>query len=112
MIELNTSSRDNVAVVNIAGRIIYETENEFRNTIIGLIDEDKINIVLVLDKLSYINSSGLGILINLLKIAQKKGGDIKLTKLQGEIRELFSITSLDQVFSIYDDPDEAVESFS
>ncbi|MCK5687450.1 STAS domain-containing protein [bacterium] len=112
MIELNTSSRDNVAIVGIAGRIIYETENEFRNTILGLIDEDKINIVLVLEKLSYINSSGLGILINLLKIAQKKGGDIKLTKLQGEIRELFSITSLDQVFSIYDDFDEAIESYS
>lgn len=111
MIELNISSKDNITVVEIAGRIIYETENEFRNTILGLVDEDKVNIVLNLGKLSYVNSSGLGILINLLKVAQKKGGDIKLAELQGEIRELFSITSLDQIFSIYADIDEAIESF-
>jgi anti-sigma B factor antagonist len=76
-----------------------------------LISQDKVKLVLDLSKLSYINSSGLGILINLLKTVQVKGGDIKLTGLQGELRELFSITSLDQIFSVFSSVDEAVAAF-
>ena len=111
MIELNTTQKDKITIVEVGGRVVYESEGEFRSTISNLLDADKVNIVLDLSNLSYINSSGLGILINLLKTAQRRGGDIKLANLQGEIRELFSITSLDQVFGIYSSVEEAIEAF-
>jgi anti-sigma B factor antagonist len=112
MLEVNAREQDGINIVEVSGRVVYETENDFRKAILDLISADKVKIVLNLSKLSYINSSGLGILINLLKTSQNKGGDIKLAGLQGELRELFSITSLDQIFSIYPTEEEAIKAFS
>jgi len=111
MLEVNVMDKNGINIIEVAGRVVYESENEFRKSIMDLIAQDRVKLVLDLSKLSYINSSGLGILINLLKTVQAKGGDIKLAGLQGELRELFSITSLDQIFSVFSTPDEAVAAF-
>lgn len=112
MIRLESKEiQDNIHVVTIEGRVIYETEREFQEMIAGLIKAGKVNIVLNLAGLSYVNSSGLGLIINLLKQTQSVGGDIKLVSLQPDIYNLFSITSLIQVFKIFDSVDDAVADF-
>ena len=112
MIKLDLKEvQGDVNLVTIEGRVIYETEREFQEMIAGLIKAGKVNIVLDLAGLSYINSSGLGLIINLLKQAQNVGGDIKLVHLQPDIYTLFSITSLVQVFKIFDSVDEAITDF-
>jgi len=111
MIELIKKEIDDKVVIDVRGRIVYETEEEFRSTIEELLENEKFRIILNLKELVYINSSGLGVMINLLKKAQKLGGDIKLVEIPEEIRELFTITSLDQVFDIFESEDVALQSF-
>jgi anti-sigma B factor antagonist len=58
------------------------------------------------------NSSGLGILIGCLMAVRKQGGDIKLFHLNNKPTELLRMTKLNCVFDVFENEDEAVESFS
>lgn len=111
MLKFITQDCSEAIMVSIEGRIIYETEKDFKETISGLLKNDKNRIVLDCSGLSYINSAGLGVLINLLKSSKAQGGDIRLAGLNPDIRELFEITNLNHIFSIFKTSDEAVKSF-
>ncbi|PKK91640.1 MAG: hypothetical protein CVV64_02950 [Candidatus Wallbacteria bacterium HGW-Wallbacteria-1] len=111
MLKFETRETSGALIVNVEGRIIYETEKTFKDAITDLIKSDKTRIVLNLHGLSYINSAGLGVLINLLKTSKAHGGDIRLCQLNSDLAELFKITNLNQVFTIFDDAEQAVESF-
>lgn len=103
---------NDVTVVEIDGKIIYETEKVVKDKIELLFETGKIKIVMNLNKLTYINSSGLGMLIALLKKARSIGGDVTLSCLTKDIKELFRVTSLDNIFKIADTDDDALNLFS
>jgi anti-sigma B factor antagonist len=68
-------------------------------------------IVLNLGEVNYIDSGGLGILVELRTSAQNAGGTIKLTRLTKHVSDLLQITKLLTVFDVYNSEAEAVESF-
>ena len=102
---------DNIKVVNFSGRIIYDTEEVVKKELDKIVNENNKKIVFNLSDLTYINSSGLGLLINVLKQVRASNGDIKLSNLRPELSELFRITSLNSVFKIYNEESEAIEHF-
>lgn len=109
--EINISEINDITIVDIDGKIIYETEKIVKEYIEKLFDAGKIKIILNLSKLSYINSSGLGMLITLLKKSRSIGGDVKLSSLTKDIKELFRVTSLDHIFKVVENNEIAVEDF-
>ena len=102
---------DNIKVVSFSGRIIYDTEEVVKKELDKLVSEESKKIIFNLSDLTYINSSGLGLLINVLKQVRANNGDIKLSNLRPELSELFRITSLNSVFSIFSEESEAVEEY-
>ncbi len=62
-------------------------------------------------RVTYLSSSALGMLIGLQRRITQKGGQLKLSGVSDEIREVFEITKLDTVFDIYKDVPAAVEAF-
>lgn len=112
MMKITLEQTQGVDVIHLKGRIIYESENYVKSEIEKHFEAGQKKLVLDLSGLSYINSSGLGILINLLKKIRGQNGDMYLAGLSREISELFRITSLDHVFRIFDTVDEAVAAYS
>lgn len=109
--KISVTQNEGIDIVHLKGRIIYESENYLKTEIEKLIEKEGKPLVLDLAELSYINSSGLGILINLLKRNKGMGGDLYLASPSKEIRELFRITSLDHVFKLFDDTESAISAF-
>lgn len=70
------------------------------------------DVVLDLRQVSFLDSSGLGLLIALLKRVAQRGGDLKLAGLQGGVRVVFEITRTSKVFAIFDTVEEAVRSIA
>lgn len=64
--------------------------------------DDKDSIVLDLDNVDFANSSGLGLLVSLLKTAKGKNKNLYLCALRPYIKELFDVTQLNRIFDIYD----------
>lgn len=64
-----------------------------------------------LDKVSYIDSSGIGALISSLSNLKKYQGGLKICNVSGSVRKVFELTKLTSFFEIYDSEQEAISAF-
>jgi anti-sigma B factor antagonist len=76
-----------------------------------LIDEGKKKVVVDLGGVSWMNSSGLGILIGGLTTMRNAGGDLKLAGTTDKVQNLLMVTKLITIFESYDTVEEAVASY-
>jgi anti-sigma B factor antagonist len=100
-----------VNVVCPCGRLDAYASNEMEKRLNPLTDTPKTALVVNLDKLEYISSSGLRILLAGLKKAKKQEGDIRLACLQPYVKEVFDMAGFSQLFKIFDKEDEAINSY-
>lgn len=73
------------------------------------INDQNNKVVLNLENLKYLNSSGLNILINILTKTRKAGGDVAICCVNKKISELLLITKLNHVFNVCDNQDAAIK---
>jgi anti-sigma B factor antagonist len=84
----------------IASDIDMGTAAELRPLLSAELREHGMTLVLDLEAVQFIDSTGLGMLVSLLKEARQAGGTVRLTNLSREVMRLFQITGLEQVFEI------------
>ena len=102
----------NALVIELKGKLVGgPLSSEFSNTLYDYFGKGKKNIVVDLGGLSYVNSTGLGILISGFTSAKKNGGDLKLANINDKVEGLLSITKLNRIFEQYDSVDNAVKSY-
>jgi len=101
-----------VAVVDINGKItIGEGDMVLRDRVVELLDRGHHQIVLNLEKVTYMDSAGIGELVACYKRAKEKGGTVKLLNPSGKVLDLLTLTKLEEVFETYRQEQEAVGSF-
>src|SRR3954452_9382321 len=101
-----------VTVLDIGGKMrIGESGTVFCNTIHGLVEDGRRKILLNLQGVTHIDSTGLGELIASYNTLDKKGGQVKLLHLTQRVRELMILTKLVTVFDVYESESEALNSF-
>jgi anti-sigma B factor antagonist len=102
-----------VSVVDLSGKItIGEGDVVLRDKVIELLDAGHTKILLSLEKVSYMDSAGIGELVACFKKAREKGGTVKLLKPSGKVEDLLQLTKLWEVFDIFtDDEQTAIDSF-
>ena len=102
-----------VAVLDLKGRIrISGGTLALHRSIRCLVEEGKTKILLNLEGVSHIDSSGLGELISSYITLSNKGGQIKLVHLTDRLRDIMIITKLLTVFDVYDNEPDALASFN
>jgi len=110
-LRISTRTIDGVLIVDCNGRIVFGEESaNLRDTVKKLITDNK-HIVLNLSGVSYIDSGGLGTLVALYTSAQTNGGKIKLASLTPRVGDLLQVTKLVTIFEVYDNEEQAVQSF-
>ncbi|MBN1540687.1 STAS domain-containing protein [candidate division KSB1 bacterium] len=103
---------DDVLVLHLEGELMGGSETEvLRRTIEKSIEKEAVDVVVDLDKVRWMNSSGLGMLISALTSLRSSGGDLRLANLNERSRRPIQITRLDQVFQEFDSIESAVNSF-
>lgn len=86
--------------VALSGEIDIYNAPELKEHLNKLIQEARGNIVIDCRDLNYVDSTGLGVLISVLKKVREYEGDIKIKNLKPYIRKIFTITGLDKIFSV------------
>ncbi len=108
----STSERYNTVILTFKGKVMGGPDaTTFHDEIKDLIDKGKTNVVADLSKVSFMNSSGLGILISALTSLRNAGGDLKICGASDRIESLLIVTKLITVFNHFKTLDEAVEAF-
>ena len=82
------------------GEIDIYTSPEFKDKVTEIIENEKASIVINGEKLDYMDSTGLGVLMSLLKKTKEENLVIKIKNLKPNIYKLFDITGLNNVFNI------------
>lgn len=110
--EYSVSENKDVVVIKLEGQVLGgPSADKFREKIKSLVEEGKTNMVADLSGVSFMNSSGLGVLIQTLTTLRKENGDIKLCSAQDRIKSLFKVSKLLSVFDYFETLDEAVDSY-
>jgi len=96
----------------MSGRLTSFEAGAFRDAILGLLKQDKTNIVVNLSGLDYLDSSGIGELVRNYFSVAKQGGAMKVVGLASKVQEILRITNLYQFFPEFPDETSALDSFS
>lgn len=103
---------DKVILLSLKGKLITTEETEKLKSLVQSALERKFcNIIINLKNLSRISSLGIGAIMQAMTIIREAGGDLRLAGLDENIKNIFSITKLIGVIQIFDQNDQALESF-
>ena len=105
-------SEGDAYVVELAGEIDVYTSPKVKDAITELIDQGHYNLVINLEKVRYIDSTGLGVLIGGLKRVREHGGSVSLVCTNPQIKKIFDITGLVKIFGIFDSEPSAMKALA
>ena len=101
-----------VNVLSLSGRLDAYCATELEKKLDLLIEAGQHRLVVDLEKLEYISSSGLRVFLAALKKTRKQQGDINLACMKPFIKEVFDIAGFSQLFNIFDTQEAAVAGFT
>jgi anti-sigma B factor antagonist len=111
-LEIQQREREGVTILDLNGRVTVGPEaTALREKIAGLSSAGSPRIVLNLQHVDYIDSTGLGALVIVATTMRKAGGNVKLVNLNRRNIELLVMTKLATVFEIFNDEQDAVNSY-
>jgi anti-sigma B factor antagonist len=95
-------------VVSAYGELDVATSPELRELFVKLVADGSVRLVLDLDGVDFLDSTGLGTIVSTLKRARTHGGDLRLVCTQSRITRMFEITGLDKAVPLLPTLDAAV----
>ncbi len=110
-IEIIQSFAGDIPVLSVSGKIDALTSKDFEAALNGLIDQDKKFLIVNMEKVEFLSSSGLRVLMASLNKVKHKDGDLRLAALQPFVRDVFFMTGANRFFSIYPSQEEAIKAF-
>jgi anti-sigma B factor antagonist len=95
-------------IIAVSGEIDVYTAPKLREKLVSLVDSGNYHLIVDMEGVEFLDSTGLGVLVGGLKRVRAHDGWIDLVSTQGRILRIFRITGLNKVFSIYDSVAQAV----
>jgi len=99
---LATDKKPTETILHCSGRITNETANQLRETARALIAENK-RLVIDLSNVNYLDSSGLGMIVGVYITAKKAKCPLQLINLTPRVKEIFTLTRLDEALAGHDE---------
>ena len=102
---------NDVAIVEIKGRLDVTTASDLEQVFTKLLSENQNKVLVECRELEYISSAGLRVLLNAAKQYNKVSGQIMLAGLSQNVKQVFEISGFTSIFPIYATRDEALKAF-
>jgi len=110
MIDYFISNGENTTTITLEGKLLSDADLKAVSTEIEKLQNW--NIILDLKDLSHVNSSGIAFMVRILTRSRVNGGDAVMTQLNSNLKKLFDITKMHEVFRIYDIMEDAIKHFN
>jgi anti-sigma B factor antagonist len=107
-LSLSTRTQSEHTVLEVGGEIDVYTAPQLRERLIELVEGGRQHIVVDMEQVEFLDSTGLGVLVGGLKRVRAQDGSLRLVCAQERILKIFRITGLEKVFGIFSSVDEAV----
>jgi anti-sigma B factor antagonist len=100
-----------VTILDMQGRLVLDETEFFRRRLDELIRQNRLQIVLNLKAVTYIDSAGVGMMVGKYLSVRRLGGDIKLLHLSPRSYRVMTITKLLTVFEAFESEEQAIAAF-
>ena len=107
-LKLGHYAKDSIEVIDVQGEIDMYTAPRLRELLIDLVSKGNYQLVANLEKVGFLDSTGLGVLVGGLKRVRAHDGSLDLVCTQQRILKIFQITGLTEIFGIYATADQAI----
>jgi anti-sigma B factor antagonist len=107
-LKLGHYNKDGIEVIDVEGEIDVYTAPRLRELLIDLVNKNTYKFVVNMEKVEFLDSTGLGVLVGGLKRMRAWDGSLDVVCTQQRILKLFRITGLTKVFGIYETVDQAI----
>ena len=107
-LSITTSETDGKTVVAVGGEIDVYTAPRLRDKITELVADGIYQIVIDMEAVEFLDSTGLGVLVGGLKKVRAHDGSLELVCNQDRLLKIFRITGLAKVFVIHETPEAAL----
>jgi len=108
--KIRHSEKNGIPVIAVEGDINIDTASGLRDAIMRLYEEGTLKLVIDFKDVSYIDSSGLAVLIEMLQIFRQNNGEIALSNMVDKIKYVFEVSKIDMLMSVYKNEEDAVAS--
>lgn len=109
--EIQVTQSSEITVVAPKGDLDTASAARMKQTLGALLDAGKTRLVVDLGGVAYMDSAGLGQLVNAMKLARKAGGDLRLCALSEETLRVFETTRLNKEMALYPTRQAAIASW-
>ena len=109
---VKVENKNGLTVCCIEGEVDINSSPAIKKSFDKLIASKTPKIIVNLSKVTYVDSSGLATLVEVLKNMRSYGGKLRLTNMSSKVKSLFEITKLEKLFEIIADEAEAISTFA
>jgi anti-sigma B factor antagonist len=110
-LEIRESSREGVDILSLKGRLTVGEASTVREKVNAVAAAGRFNVLLNLEHVEYIDSTGLGAMVICFTSLKKAGGALKLVNPNKRNVELLLLTKLHTIFEVFSDEQDAVNSY-
>lgn len=111
MVVKSRQTDDNIIIIELDGELSIFFKEEVEKVVQNSIENDIYKFIFDVSKVSYIDSSGLSILILAGNTAFRNGQKVRIVSPTAQVKYVIDIARIGQILTYYDDIDSAVESF-
>lgn len=108
-LSLTTRAAEGCTVIEVGGEIDVYTAPKLRDAITELVSRGEHHLVIDMEQVEFLDSTGLGVLVGGLKKVRAHEGSLRLVCTSERLLKIFRITGLAKVFPIHDSVDSALE---
>jgi anti-sigma B factor antagonist len=107
---VSTRNEGPFTVVEVGGEVDVYTAPRLREAVVTAIESGNTRLVIDVENVEFLDSTGVGVLVGALKKVRSVGGTLDIVCTQPRLLKIFDITGLDKVFGLHASVSEAVSS--
>jgi anti-anti-sigma factor len=110
--EITSRHLGEVLILDMTGRLDTSTSGKAHDAVVGFAKKGAKRVVLNLDKLDFVSSAGLRVILTLAKLLQTSGGELKICRANPNVKEVLDMSGFSSLIKMFDDEKAAIASWS
>jgi anti-sigma B factor antagonist len=107
-VDLDIKENGNVCTLKLKGKLVCgEAVSQFNNAFLATLSSGHVFLILDLEEMPFVDSSGIGSIVNALRTSSKAGGNVKLVKPPGFVQKMLKMVGVFDLFEVFDSEKDA-----
>jgi anti-anti-sigma factor len=109
--EISPRHHGDVLILDVSGRLDASTSGSAHDALVSFANSGAKRVVLDLDKLDYVTSAGLRVILTLAKLLQFSRGELKICRASAPVKEVLEASGFNSLIKMFDDEKAAIASW-